>query len=346
MARFVHVAKCLKRQGPSTRSGTRIRSPNPLYYPLEESMEKSKLWRRNRIIPLALVAGTIGAVAVGRQAIASDHQQTPLTELEPRLDVTDVWVFPGSSDDRIVLAATIASPLVGDQAAFFDPNVLYQIKVDNNQDGFEDVVFQFSFDQLANNTQTVDVLGPVAPRRVGQRNDEFPGSTSGLTGGAVRDLFSTTTPAIRRGRLNQVLTANLAASGAASAGQMQVFAGVRDDPFYFDLEQFFRILPDRRNTDGPLSRIGTTRETQGTFTGRASTFRARCNTDASGNFTEGQFTQPAAGSGVFDVSRGCARDFFRGFNALAIIVEVPESQVTQGRGGSERQIGVWATTSK
>ena len=309
-------------------------------------MEMSTRWSSKRLIPLALVAGTIGALAVGKEVIGSDHQQTPLTELNPRLDITDVFVFPGSTDQRIVLAMTVASPLIGmNTSPRFDPNALYQLKVDNNQDGMEDVVLQFSFDELANGTQTVDVMGPAAPRPDDNRFNA-PFSTGG-----VRDFFLTGTPAISRGAMNTTLT------GGSGADAMQVFAGVRDDPFYIDLDQFFRIIPDRRPTEGPLSLIG------GVITaddhppagrldpgnggpgdiGRSNRFRPRCATSAAGVPTGG----PLPNQDQFDVQRGCAVDFLRGVNALAIVVELPESRLLRaGQSGADAQIGVWGTVSR
>ena len=35
-----------------------------------------------------------------------------------------------------------------------------------------------------------------------------------------------------------------------SASGVQLFAGIRDDPFYIDLEQFFKIIPDRAPVAG------------------------------------------------------------------------------------------------
>lgn len=271
-----------------------------------------------------LGAGLIGGGVAVRDTMGSDHQDTAITELNPQVDITDVWAFPGASDDRIVLAMTLASPIIGSstlagQPANFDPNALYQFKIDNNQDGIEDLVLQFSFDQLANGSQTVDVIGPVTPRDVG------------AFGNSVRDAFSTATPAVRRGALNTTLTANLAASGAAAAGTMQVFAGLRDDPFFIDLEQFFRIIPDRRPTQGVLSQIGgVIPAPPGTV---AAAWRPKC--------TNGT---PNANQGQFDQTHGCAVDFLRGLNALAIVVELPESQLTQGRGNG--QLGIWATVSQ
>ncbi|MBV9773209.1 MAG: DUF4331 family protein [Gemmatimonadetes bacterium] len=287
-------------------------------------MKIRALVHTKKAVAVLLGAGLVGGGVAVRDSLGSDHQDTAITELNPQVDITDVWAFPGSSDDRIVLAMTLASPIVGSstltgQPANFDPNALYQLKVDNNQDGVEDLVFQFSFDQLANGSQTVDVIGPVAPRDVG------------AFGNGVRDAFSTATPAIRRGAVNSTLTANLAANGAAQAGTMQVFAGLRDDPFYIDLEQFFRIIPDRRPTQGPLSQIGgVIPPPPGTV---AAAWRPKC--------TNGT---PNAGQTQYDQTRGCAVDFLRGFNALAIVVELPETQVTQGRGNG--QVGIWATVSQ
>ena len=255
-----------------------------------------------------LLAGAVGLVAVGLTTAirASDHQDTPEVELSPRMDLNDVWAFPGSSDSRIVLAITLSSPLTPSTtaAARFDPNALYQIKVDNNGDAREDLVFQVIFDDSTNaqgqvvGAQRVSILGPIAPRDTGADN--------------------------RLAAAAPTLTGSLGtAFGSATA--MQVFAGPRDDPFYIDLEQFFRILPDRRPSRGPAAALGPVAS--------ASAFRVGCPNG----------TLPAT-TAPFDGTRGCAVDFLRGFNALAIVIELPESAL---RGTApEGRIGVWATISR
>ena len=284
-------------------------------------MKMAKLAGLPRAVPVLLAVAVVGLAVVATQAISSDHQQTELTELNPRLDVTDVWAFPGSSDSRIVVGMTIASPIIGNSGAFFDANALYQMHVDNNQDGVADLVLQFIFDGATEGVQRVSVIGPLAPATL----EPLPGPISGAVPGGERHRMAATEPVILRGALNSTLTANLAASGAAQAGQLQVFAGVRDDPFYIDLEQFFRIIPDRRPIRGPLAALPSTPT--------ATAWRAAC--DAQGNFVN---------PGPFDTSRGCAVDFLRGFNALAIVVELPETQLTQGRG--DGQLGIWTTISR
>ena len=50
------------------------------------------------LLGLAGLAAALGSVA------ASDHQDTPDVELNPKMDLTDVYAFPGSAPGRIALA--------------------------------------------------------------------------------------------------------------------------------------------------------------------------------------------------------------------------------------------------
>jgi len=212
---------------------------------------------------------------------ASDHQDTPEVELSPRMDINDVYAFPGASADRIVLVLTTSSPITPAQSASasFDPHLLYQLKIDNTGDGVEDRVLQFTFTGTGANQQ-IQVRGPVAPAAVGMINSVVDASPS-LTGAVNSNLGSTT--------------------------GMQVFAGLRDDPFFLDLEQFFRIVPDRKPVSGPLSQLPETPS--------ASAWR------------------PV----------GQAVDYLRGINTLAIVVELPVSMLTAG---GQPKIGVWGTISR
>lgn len=306
-------------------------------------MRGARLAANQRLMLLGAAVGLVGVGVAAKQSIGSDHQQTALTELNPQIDITDTWVFPGSSDDRIVLAMTVASPILGNQNARFDPNALYQIKVDNNQDGREDLVLQFSFDQMTNGTQTFDVIGPVAPNPA---TGTFAGPGSGAFGQpGVRDRFAGGgTPAIRRAALNSTsVSGTLPAVGSTASGSIQAFAGVVDDPFYVDLEQFFRIIPDRRPTEGPLSLIGGTIASYVPGSTGVANFRPKCGSPNTTGFNSTGFpTNPAP----FNANLGCAVDFLAGINALAIVVELPEAQLTRGQGGADPLLGVWATVSR
>jgi hypothetical protein len=243
-----------------------------------------------------LAAASVATVAGVRQAVGSDHQDTPEVELSPRLDITDVYAFPGSTADRIVLVMTSQSPIspANTAAARFDANALYQIKIDNTGDAVEDLVIQFQFDDTQSGGQQVGMFGPIAPTTRGMLN-----------------RVAKTTPDIV-GAMGGTLTTG---TGAA---QVQLFTGPRNDPFYIDLEQFFRIIPDRRPARGPASMI----------------------TKSANAFRPASVSNP----GPFDATRGPAVDFLMGFNAMAIVVELPESALRSTTGGNN--IGVWTTVSR
>lgn len=178
-------------------------------------------WRMFALLAAGIV--TIGVTT--QRVLASDHQDTPEVELNPRMDINDVYAFPGSAADRIALVMTTSSPIAG-QSASFDPNLLYQLKVDNSGDAVEDLVFQITFDEGTGANQKYTIRGPVAP---------------GMTG-TKATLVST----------GNVVTGNVGSVAGSSTG-VQTFAGLKADPFVIDLEQFFNIIPDRRPSTGALS---------------------------------------------------------------------------------------------
>ena len=243
-------------------------------------------WNHQRIPLLALAAVVLaaGSVVAVRALSASDHQDTPLVEFSPRFDINDVYAFPAPGNpSRTVLALSTSSPITPGQtpSATFGTidQQLYQIKIDNTGDAREDLVFQITFTGKAGK-QKVTLRGPVAPNSVGTANT--------LVGGKHI-----------KGYTNTVIDSD----------NIKLFAGPRDDPFFIDLEAFFRILPDRRPEAGPLSTI-----TQGPLTFRA----------ASG-------PNPAV-------------DYVRGFNDLAIVIELPTSMIANA--STNGRLGVWATTSR
>jgi hypothetical protein len=181
----------------------------------------------------ALVAALValgGLAGAARHAIGSDHQDTPFVELNPKTDLTDVYAFPGGSG-RTVLAMDTRAFLTPAQAtdpaqASFDPDLLYQFKIDTDGDAVEDKVIQVTFTGEGADQQ-LQVRGPLAPP----------------TRGAMENQVADVTPAVT-GALKTVL--------GTSSG-VQAFAGPRDDPFFIDLEAAFCILPDRRPVGGELS---------------------------------------------------------------------------------------------
>jgi len=228
-------------------------------------------WKSLRAPRRLVIAAIVAACATGGVgiALASDHQDTPDVELNPSMDMTDLYVFPSPVAGRVVLVMNSWGVLTPAETptTYFDPNILYQFKIDNNHDGIEDKVIQVSFKGAGAN-QTVEVRGPVAPPVVG----------------AMENKISTAAPVIT-GTTRTTL---------GSASGVQVYAGPRDDPFFIDLEQFFRIIPDRKPVTGALSQLPDTPT--------ASAWRT---------------------PGI---------DFLAGFNVLSIVVELPASDLTGSSG--------------
>ena len=181
---------------------------------------------RSRLLA-AIAAGTALAAGATTLAIGSDHQDTPEVELNAKMDMTDVYAFPGTGTDRIALVMNSRAFLTPAQTsgASFDRDLLYQFKIDNNGDAIEDKVIQVVFTGTGAH-QKVKVYGPIDPPVVGAMMNTVADATPTVTGAINTEL---------------------------SAGSMQVFAGPRDDPFFIDLEAAFCILPDRRPVTGPLS---------------------------------------------------------------------------------------------
>ena len=218
-----------------------------------------------------LVAGLVVALGVGvlttRHVLASDHQDSPDVELNPSMDMTDFYAFPGSSSGRIALVLNSWAFLTPAEtpSTSFDPNLLYQFKIDNTGDAKEDLVMQVVFTGTGAN-QTVSLYGPIAPPVVG----------------AMQNTLSTSKPVLT-GKVNTMLGSNTG---------IQLFAGARSDPFFIDLEQFFRVLPDRKPVTGPLAQLPSTQS--------ATSFR---------------------NPGI---------DYVKGHNVLSIVVELPTSMLTAG----------------
>ena len=237
---------------------------------------------RTARLGIAAAAGIATLIGARQLVLASDHQDTADVELNPTQDMTDFYVFPAATAGRTVLVLNSQPAITpaGAANASFDPNLLYQIKVDNTGDAIEDKVIQITFTG-SGASQKVLVRGPVAPTIKGAMNNVL--LTSGTT---------------VTGSLNTTI---------GSASDIQVYAGVRDDPFFIDLEQFFRILPDRKPATGPLAALPSA-PTAGAF-------------------------RPA----------GQAVNFLAGLNVASIVLELPTAMLTAG---GNAKLGLWGTISR
>ena len=167
-----------------------------------------------------LLAGAV-AIGVTRLIRASDHKDSMLLAGDPAADIADVYTFRSPTNPaNTVLAMTVSGFIPPPEASttYFDPNVLYQWKIDNNGDAVEDLVIQ-AFVTGTGGHQVMHFRGPAAPSDIGATDRIIDGAET-----ATVAVSNTPTPVV------------------ASRNGMTVFAGVRDDPFFFDLVQFKHII--------------------------------------------------------------------------------------------------------
>ncbi len=166
---------------------------------------------------LALIVLVAIATTIGGFLLASDHIDAPAVKNQTT-DITDLYVFNGADTNNLVFVANTQGLLAptATAAAAFDPNTLIQINIDNTGDNVEDLVIQAIF-----SGGKMNFYGPVKPSATGSRS-KLEGSiiaSVAITAYGAGSPTVTTTP-----------------SG------IMVFAGPRDDPFFFDLNQYHAIL--------------------------------------------------------------------------------------------------------
>lgn len=152
----------------------------------------------------------------GLVLIAADHADAPAVTGNAS-DITDVFAFQGQDTNNMVFVMNtqgLLSPSATASAAF-DENVLLEFNIDNTGDNVEDLVIQ-----AIRKGDTMYFFGPVAP------------GTTGITSTIKTDA------AIGSVKISQYGSAPI----ITSQNGYKFFAGPRDDPFFFDLNQFKHIL--------------------------------------------------------------------------------------------------------
>ncbi|MEO0986126.1 MAG: DUF4331 domain-containing protein [Cyanobacteria bacterium J06639_14] len=169
---------------------------------------------------LALVAGT-GAIYVQ----ASDHDDGE-TEVKGRnLNLTDLYVFregdqnASASSENLVFIMNTNPRSLARQQYYFSTRARYEFKVaqvannDATPTGVADVTLRFEFDPPDENNEQAFTVTAI---RNG-RSRKAHGKTTAITDDPTVNTVSL-------GRTN-----------------LKIFAGLREDPFFFDVEQYFRV---------------------------------------------------------------------------------------------------------
>ena len=172
-------------------------------------------------------------------AYASDHDDGIADNKSQAMNLTDLYVFrednqTGRSSDKknLVLIMNSAPRSLPEQQYYFSPGASYQFHLtrvtsDNKNTtptGASDIILSFIFGaQDANNQQPVTITAV--------RGTETLTATTNADGAP---LVTTELGASRSG----TLVTNSAVLGGET---LTFFAGMREDPFFFDVEQFFKV---------------------------------------------------------------------------------------------------------
>jgi Domain of unknown function (DUF4331) len=165
--------------------------------------------KRTKILSFAVI------VLAGLGIMAADHIDTP-TVKGTSADITDFYAFQGEDANNMAFVVNtqgLMSPTMT-AAGKFDENTLIEINIDNTGDNVEDLVIQ----AIPRNGKMY-FFGPVAPSAAG--------GNSSITG----------TP-----KAMVDISTYGAAPITATQNGYKVFAGPRDDPFFFDLGKYKEII--------------------------------------------------------------------------------------------------------
>lgn len=167
---------------------------------------------------LLFISAAVVALITGGIIYAADHIDAPAVTNQTT-DITDLYAFQGANTNNLVLVANTQGLLSPAKtgAAKFDENTLIEFNIDNNNDNIEDLVIQCKYDAASN---TMKVYGPIAPSEKGTRS-KIEGTA---TASVAVTPYGASSPVV------------------ATTNGISVFAGPRDDPFFFDLDQYHAIL--------------------------------------------------------------------------------------------------------
>ena len=311
----------------------------------------------------ATVAGTL-PLLIGATAFAANHREAPITALDHKADITDVFAFrsydgdadPSNDPESVTLIMCVdpfLEPSNGPNFFPFDDEINYEIKIDNDNDAEADVTFQFRFTTtqgLPNVFTTIAGVGTdgaVGPGTAGDGEASGTDAPNNLDGDDTRGVG--------------VVPPQVTSFDSAGLGQKQTYTVtmITDDgttditngekfavpgnvgPRTMDYEALFTAATYTAGLTGGISSFAGTVDDPFWIDLGAVFDTVNLNTA----------TGPAPGvmSAENDAAAAnVAPDYVAGNGVNAIAIEVPISmlQAATGDDGVDNTIGVWATTSR
>jgi Domain of unknown function (DUF4331) len=168
----------------------------------------------SRVAAWLVLAAALGAA---QPTAAADHADAPASTLDPSADLTDVFVFRKQAGKLVgVIAfggAPAPRPRVDGPTGRFDPDVIFTYWIDTDRDSRPDLQVHFRF----------------GTNSLGQSGVEI----ENLPGAGYRYVFG------------PVETVNTTPNG------LRFYAGLRDDPFFFDSQGFRATLDSFGDASAP-----------------------------------------------------------------------------------------------
>jgi hypothetical protein len=143
----------------------------------------------------------------------SHNESSAEDDLHVNLNITDLYAFQKPNDVHKSILIMNVNPMPPKLADAFDPQAIYEFRIDSNGDAVADIAFRITFSPFTNGEQTAIVRRASGKAAAGKGND---GEVLVMNAPVSFD---------RRVQVTEV-------------GGYRFFAGARSDPFFFDLMGF------------------------------------------------------------------------------------------------------------
>jgi len=170
-------------------------------------------------LPIALAVSLFGLLAPVLRTDAADHAEATLVASFPGGDIADVYAFMDPNDNsKVILAMDVEGFIVPSEMmnlGFFSPEVKFEFQIENTGDAIPDKFIDVTFSPQTSRTQ------PQTATISFSTGQSFTAPTTVPNLSPTAPQFTVTTDA---------------ATGTA------FFAGLTDDPFFFDIVGFNRFV--------------------------------------------------------------------------------------------------------
>jgi hypothetical protein len=193
---------------------------------------KSSLHITSRCALGLLAAITLGPVT----ARSADHAEAPLVESDQAADIADVYTFLDPNDNsKVILAFDVHGFIVPGEngnLSGFDHDVLFRFNIENTGDATPDKYIYVNFDAQTSRSlpQTAYISIPA------NKDEKNPFKKSNKKDGSINLTAPTTVSSATSPTAATPVVTTDAATG------ISFFAGLTDDPFFFDVPAFNRFV--------------------------------------------------------------------------------------------------------